>query len=139
MIPGIDSFRNVLVNKAELVITQLLDPQKSDSVLAAPAQIVCVTADSAGTDIAIPDNFDFFPSFGGGKITKVTLNRETYVEYHFSIATQLQEIIDGATEDRGLFLIAYRRGETADRLMAAGSDRVDNLKMKLILIYTPIP
>jgi hypothetical protein len=138
IIPALSSLSNVLINKAELIITQQVDPNETDSVFAPPAQIVCVTLDTAGKDVAIPDNFDAFPVFGGGKVTKVTLDRQTYAEYHFSIADQLQQIIDGKQEDRGLFLIPYKRGETADRLVAGGNLRVDNLKMKLHLIYTPI-
>ena len=137
-IPALPALSNVLVNKAELVITQELDPLKTDSIFTAPSQIVCVTQDTSGKDVTIPDNFNLFPFFGGARITKVTLDRHTYVEYHFSIADQVQQIIDGKITDRGLFLIPYRRGETADRLMAGGALRVDNLRMKLNLIYTPI-
>jgi hypothetical protein len=138
-IPSLPSLHNILINKAELVITQVLDPLRTDSILTPPSQIVCVTQDTSGKDIALPDNLNLiFPVFGGGKITKVTLDRRVYAEYHFSIADQVQQIIDGKTTDRGLFLIAYRRGEMADRLMAGGSMRMDNFKMKLNLIYTPI-
>jgi len=138
MIPGLDSLKNVVINKAEIVMTQIIDPTRTDSIFTTPPQIVCVTADSSGKDVVIPDALQFFPSPGGGKISKVTLDRQTYAQYTFSVATQLQEIVDGTTPDRGLFLIIYRRGESADRIMAGGNNRNDNLKMKLNLIYTPI-
>ncbi len=138
IIPYLDSLKNVLINKAELVITQVNDPNKTDSVFTPPSQLVCVTQDTSGKDISIPDNFNLFPSFGGTKVTKVTLDRLVYVEYHFNVSDQLQQIIDGEKDDLGLFLIAYRRGEVADRLSVGGNLRVDNLKMKLNLIYTPI-
>lgn len=138
-IPFLQNLDNVLINKAELVITQELDPLRTDSILTPPVQLVCVTQDTSGKDIALPDNLNLiFPVFGGGKITKVTLDRRVYVEYRFSIADQIQQVIDGKTTDRGLFLIPFRRGETADRIKAGGSMRDDNLKMKFNLIYTPI-
>jgi hypothetical protein len=138
MIPGLDTLKNVVINKAEIVMTQIIDPERTDSIFSTPPQIVCVTADSTGKDLVIPDALQFFPSPGGGKITKVTLDRQTYAQYTFSVATQLQEIVNGTTTDRGLFLIIYRRGETPDRIMAGGNNRSDNLKMKLNLVYTPI-
>lgn len=137
-IPAIDSLKDVVINKAEIVLTQKIDPSKTDSIFKTPPQIVCVTADSSGKDITIPDNLQFFPNPGGVKISKVTLGRESYAQYRFSVATQLQQIVSGITEDRGLFLIIYKRSESADRIMAGGNNRTDNLKMKLDLVYTPI-
>jgi hypothetical protein len=138
LIPSISTLKNVMINKAELVIYQVNDESRTDSIFTAPTQIVCVTADSTGKDISIPDNLDNFPEFGGVQIRKVTLDRKSYVEYHFSVASQIQEIVNGTTEDRGLFLIMYRRGESPDRLMMGGSNRTDFRKMKFNLIYTPI-
>ncbi len=139
IIPALSSLKNVLINKAELIITEVNDPNKTDSVFVPPTQLVCVTLDTAGKDVAIPDNFVAFPSFGGGQNIKVTLARHPYSQYTFSIADQLQKIIDGTSEDMGLFLIPYKRGELANRLSAGGNLRVDNLKMQLNLIYTRIP
>jgi hypothetical protein len=138
MIPALDSLKNVVINKAEIVMTQLIDPEKTDSIFSSPPQIVCVTADSTGKDMTIPDNLQFFPNPGGVRISKVTLDRQTYAQYKFSVATQVQNIVNGTTVDRGLFLIIYRRGEAADRIMAGGHNRNDNLKMKLNLVYTPV-
>lgn len=138
MIPHLSTLGNVVINKAEIVLTQKIDPGKSDSIFTTPPQIVCVTADSSGRDEAIPDASQIYPAPGGVKISKVTLGRETYAQYRFSVATQLQEIVSGQREDRGLFLIIFRRGESADRIMAGGNNRSDNLQMKLNLIYTRI-
>ncbi len=138
LIPSISSLKNVVINKAEIIITQVNDDLRTDSIFTAPLQIVCVTSDSSGKDISIPDNLETFPEFGGASVKKVTIDRKTYVEYHFSIANQIQQIVDGDTEDRGLFLIMYRRGELPDRLMMGGSNRSDFRKMKFNLIYTPI-
>jgi hypothetical protein len=137
-IPALDSLKDVVINKAEITLTQKIDPTKTDSIFKTPPQIVCVTADSTGRDLGIPDNQQFFPNPGGVKVSKVTLGRESYAQYTFSVATQLQEIVSGITEDRGLFLIIFKRAESADRIMAGGANRNDNLKMKLDLIYTPI-
>ncbi|MFI5134749.1 MAG: DUF4270 domain-containing protein [Chitinophagales bacterium] len=137
-IPALSSLQNVLINKAEIVMTEQIDPAKTDSIFLSPARLVCATADSMGKDTLIPDALLTFPSAGGAKISKVTLDRQTYAQYTFSVASQVQKIVEGTTVDRGLYIIAYKRGETADRIKAMGNNRDDNLKMKLNLIYTPI-
>lgn len=136
-IPHLNQLSNVVINKAELVITSVLDDSRTDSIFAPPDQLVCVTLDSSGKDVALADVTGAL-DFGGTVIRKVTINRRSYVQYRFSIARQIQELVDGKQEDRGLFLIPFRRAEVANRLMAGGGNRSDLARMKLVLIYTPV-
>ncbi|MCS6916606.1 MAG: DUF4270 domain-containing protein [Chitinophagales bacterium] len=136
-IPYLSQLNGVVINKAELLITSLLDDQRTDSLFPPPDQLVCITLDSSGKDVALPD-FTGALQFGGTAIKKVTINRRSYVQYRFSIARQLQELVDGKRTDRGLFLIPFRRAEVANRLVAGGANRSDPARMQLILVYTPI-
>ncbi|MCS6990249.1 MAG: DUF4270 domain-containing protein [Chitinophagales bacterium] len=137
LIPSLSQLKQVVINKAELVITSVLDENRTDSIFTPPDQLVCITVDSSGKDISLPDVTGPL-QFGGTSIRKVTIDRRSYVQYRFSIAQQIQQLIDGKTPDRGLFLIPFRRAEVASRLVAGGGRRNDQARMKLILVYTPI-
>ncbi len=137
LIPYLKNLGPLVVNKAELVITSLIDPARTDSIFTPPDQLLVLTLDTAGKEAALPDANSLL-TFGGAAVRKVTLQRRPYVQYRFSLARQIQDLIDGKTEDRGLFLVPFRRGETVHRLVAGGANRNDAAQMKLVLIYTPI-
>ncbi|MBK9729783.1 MAG: DUF4270 family protein [Chitinophagaceae bacterium] len=140
-IPNLLNLHDVIINKAELIISQRLDPNRADSVFTPPLQILIVTLDSAGKIKSIPDNDDVnqvFPAYGGNKVSYGILPGDTVAQYKFSISQQVQLLIDGNITDYGLFLINNSAQETADRLMAGGGNRNDVYKAKLNLVYTPI-
>lgn len=137
-IPYLQNLQNVIINKAELVIYQRLDPNRADSVFTPPAQILIVTKDSTGKYVAIPDESLSFPTYGGNKTTTGILPGDTVAQYKFNIAVQVQHLIDDKITDYGLFLIPYKAYETADRLMAGGSEREDAWKIKFNLLYSPV-
>lgn len=140
-IPNLLNLHDVIINKAELVISQRLDPNLADSVFTPPVQLLIVTLDSAGKIKAIPDNDDInnaFPSYGGNRLSVGILPGDTVAQYKFSISQQVQLLIDGNITDYGLFLINNSAQETADRLMAGGGNRTDVYKIKLNIIYSPI-
>lgn len=140
-IPDLLNLHDVIINKAELVISQRLDPNRADSVFTPPLQLLIVTLDSAGKIKAIPDNDDVnhaFPSYGGNRVSYGILPGDTVAQYKFSISQQVQLLIDGKITDYGLFLINNSAQETADRLMAGGGNRNDVYKTMLNIIYTPI-
>ena len=140
-IPNLLNLKNVLINKAELVISQRLDNNRADSIFTPPVQLLIVTLDSAGKVKSIPDNDDFneaFPSYGGNRLEYGILPGDTVAQYKFSISQQIQLLIDGNVTDYGLFLINNSAQETADRLMAGGGNRPDAYQVKLNIIYTPL-
>ncbi|MBP9883015.1 MAG: DUF4270 domain-containing protein [Chitinophagales bacterium] len=140
-IPNLLNLKNVIINKAELVISQRLDANRADSIFTPPVQLLIVTLDSAGKVKSIPDNDDFneaFPSYGGNRLQYGILPGDTVAQYKFNISQQVQLLIDGNITDYGLFLINNSAQETADRLMAGGGNRSDAYQVKLNIIYTPI-
>jgi len=137
-IPNIHNLKNVLINKAELVVTQVADAAGSDTIFKPPIQLVAVESDFLGKDIILPDALFGFPAFGGSQHTVTNSAGQEVAQYKFSIARQLQQIIDEESDDYGLSVILYRRGDLANRLMAEGANRADDTRLKLNIIYTPI-
>ena len=140
-IPNLLNLHNVVINKAELVISQRKDPNRADTVYTPPGQIQVVTMDSAGKYVALPDaddNTHPFPSYGGNRVYISIQPGDTVAQYKLNLSQQVQLLIDGKITDYGLFLIPYLGAETADRLMAGGSKRDDAWKLKLNLIYSEI-
>lgn len=140
-IPNLLNLQHVIINKAELVISQRFDEERTDSVFTPPVQLLVVTLDSAGKIKSIADNDDVneaFPRYGGNKVQFGILPGDTVAQYTFNISQQVQLLIDGNITDYGLFLINNSAQETADRLRAGGGNRNDVYKIKLNIIYTPI-
>ncbi|MBA3647506.1 MAG: DUF4270 domain-containing protein [Chitinophagales bacterium] len=135
-IPALNTLKNVLINKAEIIITQAPDPQNSDTAYTTPTILYLAASDSLGRNISLPDQLLVFPSPGGQRTFVTNSSGATVAQYHFSIAKQLQLIIDQKKTDYGLFIIPYSPGENAARLRAGGSNRNDDMKMRLDLIYT---
>jgi hypothetical protein len=140
-IPGLPNLHDVIINKAELQITQRPDPNGADTVFTPPVQILVVTKDSTGKYVVLPDENDNshpFPAYGGNKKLVEIAPGDTVAQYKVNISQQVQLLIDGKITDYGLFLIPFSGQETADRLMAGGNDRQDAWKLKLNLIYSEI-
>ncbi len=137
-IPNLYSLDDVIINKAELVMTQRLDPNRADSVFKPPTLILAVTKDSAGKYAVLPDELVPFPLYGGTSSKFEIQPGDTVNQYKFNISIQVQQLLDQKITDYGLFIIPYKSNETADRLMAGGSLRDDAWKMKLNLIYSSI-
>ena len=51
----------------------------------------------------------------------------------------MQDLVSGSVTDYGLFLLTYPSPEIADRIILAGGNRSDDLRMKINLIYTKLP
>jgi len=137
-IPNLHNLQDVIINKAELVVTQRLDANRADSVYNPPSLILAVTRDSAGKYVALPDQLVSFPIYGGTSTQVEIQPGDTVAQYKFNISIQVQQLLDQKISDYGLFIIPYNSKETADRLMAGGSLRDDAWKMKFNLIYSPI-
>jgi hypothetical protein len=139
-IPHIKTLENVIINKAELVIRQLVDDSGIDSIYLVPQQLVCAKVDTNFSDAVLLDQLDGdpFPEFGGNLLTYITAAGEEVAEYKFSISHHVQNVLNGSQSEFGYYLILFRRGETAGRIKAGGSLRSDEFQMKLNLIYTPL-
>ncbi len=137
-VPNFKNLGNILVNKAELEITVPAWKIDSDSTFTCPSRMLCLLADSIGKNAIIPDQISTNLIYGGFKETKY-LNGQKVYKYKFSITEHMQNLVSGSITDYGLFLLTYPSPEIADRIILAGGNRSDDLRMKINLIYTKIP
>lgn len=142
LLPHIHNLGFVIINKAELIITELATFADADSaVYAAPARILVIGADSNGKNTSIVDQTfgaTGLPVYGGDHFTIVE-NGQAYTRYKLSIAGYLQQLINNQTGNFGLFLVNASGNSTADRIIIGGGNRNDAYRIKLNLIYTKIP
>ncbi len=141
-LPHIQNLGRILVNKAEIEITRSIPKTDDDTLYNEPSQMLLIAADSLGKNALIPDqllNLSGQPFYGGQKTTFTDTNGNTYVRYKFSIAAQLQLIIDQKKTDYGFYLLTFPSNQLADRVVIGGGNRNgDNYQMKLNLAYTKI-
>ncbi len=137
-IPNLKNLGSILVNKAELEITVPAWKIDPDSVFQCPARMLCLLADSAGKNLVIPDQISANLIYGGFKETTY-INGQKIYKYKFSITEHMQDLVNGSVVDYGLFLLTYPSPEIADRIILAGGNRTDELRMKINLIYTKLP
>lgn len=105
--------RRVVINRAELVITNLVPNQKGFYV---PLRLTIAKNSSTGTyqfipDDAITEGEDYF----GG-----VFNQSTN-EYRFRITRYIQQLINSTTDDYGLTLFISGRAVVGNRLIFAGN------------------
>lgn len=141
-LPTLQNIGRVLVNKAEIEITRAVNKFADDSLFAVPEQMICIAADSNGNNAFIPDqllSLSGQPEYGGKKVTITDALGNTYVRYRFSIAAQLQLIIDQKKTDYGFYLLSFPSNQLANRIILGGGNRSgDNYQMKLNLAYTKL-
>lgn len=128
-IPYLQNLGNILINKAELIITE----PTPNAAFTSPLQILCARTDDSSKNLVTADQFYGAVEsgyFDGKKITKADGTNE----YRFNLALHFQTIVNNPTLNYGLFLIASSQ-QSADRLMMAGNTH-SQYKMELNLVYT---
>ncbi len=142
-VPFLQSLGRILVNKAEVEVTQIFDPVTDDSVFHVPVRMILLGSDSLGRNTLIPDLYTTaLLKYGSNKFSFVNDKGQTAVKYSFSIADQLQLVVNklqNGEKDYGLFLVNYQSTELADRIVLGGGNRKDAAQMKLKLTYTKLP
>jgi len=142
-IPFLESLGKILVNKAEVEVIQAFNPVTDDSVFHVPERMILLGSDSTGKNMLIPDLYTTaLLRYGSYKSSLVNEKGQTVVKYSFSIADQLQLVVNklqNGEKDYGLFLVNYQSTELADRIILGGGNRRDAAQMKLKLTYTKLP
>lgn len=140
--PFLKSLGKILINKAEVEVTQVFDPVTDDSVFHTPARMILLGSNASGKNTLIPDlATNAFLKYGGYPSSFVNENGQTVVKYSFSIADQLQLVmskLQNGDDDYGFFLVTYQSTELADRIVLGGANRNDKARMKLKLTYTKL-
>lgn len=104
--------RRVVINRAELVITNLIPNMKGFYV---PAQITMAANSSTGTYLFLPDDAITEGSDYFGGIYNSSTN-----EYRFRITRYIQHLINSTDEDYGLTMFISGRAIYGNRLIFAG-------------------
>lgn len=135
-VPHIRSLGNVLINKAELVLTVLPSTLGNDTLFAPPSLLTVQMSDEDGNfNGATPDQV--FPStiFGGTKIEETdTVTGEKLIRYKFSLSRYYQEVVSEIREDNGIFILPDRRYQIPNRFVAGGTEH-SKYAIKLNLVY----
>jgi|GEM_PF-2708885 len=130
-LPYIDSFKDLIINKAELTVDVLnLD---GNDIYDEIDQIIISSVNSDGTYTTIQDFFFPLEAFGGVPITDVNGN----TSYTFNITAAIQRMRDGGYDTNKLALTTFGRGRIASRVMLAGPKHSSN-PMKMRIIYTEL-
>lgn len=131
-IPGLKDLGKILVNKAELVLTQI---NNDTTYFNSPEQMLCVQSDSTDKNAFTEDQiYQIVKStYYGGK--KSYDSNE--IKYKFNLAFHIQKIADNPTEDYGLYLLTFPSSEIADRVILGGGNHSQH-QLKLNLTYTKI-
>lgn len=138
-VPHIRNLGNILINKAELVVTVLPATLGNDTLFPPPALLTVLMSDEDGNfKGATPDQV--FPSaiFGGTKIEETdTVSGEKLIRYKFSLSRYYQEVVSEIREDHGIFILPDKRYQTPNRLVAGGTGH-SKYAIKLNLVYDVI-
>jgi len=138
-VPYLHNLGNVLINKAEVEITQRV---VGNETYDPPTNMFVIAADSNGRNSVLTDQLFStgvgLPAYGGTAVSE-TVNGVTYKRYRISIAAQLQLILNNKITDYGLFLVNGSSNSKAERVVVGGGNSVGSYQMKLNLAYTKIP
>ncbi len=132
-IPYIDSLgKNVAINKAELVFTDIGDT----SVFAAPTQLVFTETLANGTEDLVSDLYLNSTFAGGNRKTETDGSGNTNWVYKLNVPRYLQKVISSG-QQYGLNLLPFPTARQANRVVLGGSTHGQN-PLKLRLTYTKI-
>jgi len=134
-VPHIRNLGNILINKAELVLTVI----PGDSTFAAPEKLTALKSDEDGKFNGVT-NDQVSPSsaiFGGAKTTTTDTTGQKLTQYKFNLSRYYQEVILEERQDYGIFILPDKRYQIPNRLVAGGSNH-SKYSVKLNLIYDVI-
>ncbi|WP_346320657.1 DUF4270 domain-containing protein [Chitinophaga sp. YIM B06452] len=144
-LPEIENIPKAVINKAELVITEINSGSAGrDDLFSEPDRLFLmryITHDSLGfiIDYGNPSQPDL-TYFGGNKTVISDLGPFKVVQYKFNIARHLQFILDKKLENSVLKLEALSSRYPIDmrRLKAGGGNATPPANVKLRIIYTQL-
>ncbi len=144
-IPGLENFPKSVINKAELVVTEMSSGLPGgDNVFTEPDRLFMwryVTHDSLGyiIDYGNPANPDL-AFFGGNKTVISDFGGIQVVQYRFNIARHMQFIVDKKLDNTVFKLEAISSRHNIDmrRVKTGGGNITPPANIKLRIIYTQL-
>jgi hypothetical protein len=132
MIPDLDSLpKNILVNKAELVISQT----DADTTYPAPLLLDLYRIDDAGDAQKLED--DGLTHFGGVKVLE-SVNGVSVNRYRFNIKKYFQKLINGTYANNGFYVQVLGANSNSERVVLANSSTDEKYKITLVVTYTKL-
>lgn len=135
--PYLDSLQNILVNKAELVLTVTESPSGGIDVFPPPSEMTVNRIDSNMQNTFISDQFESSDYFGGTIFSGTNSLGKSVNRYKFNIARYFQRVINGKIDNNGIFLLTFPSNGIGDRVIIGGAKRPAN-NIKLTLTFTKI-
>lgn len=139
LIPNLENFPNAVINKAELVITQITVGQSDmNNIFTEPAKLDLrqYVGINDSTKVVIDKAAGGDTYFGGTKQIITNFGGVQVAQYSFNVGRYLQMLIKKQEPNAGFRLFAARTGYAdVDRLKAGGS-KMSQYNIKLRIIYT---
>jgi hypothetical protein len=140
-IPGLENFPNSVINKAELVVTEISTAGNEDAIFSEPDFLFLQQYDSISgettrpvIDYGNPQNPNQ-PYFGGDK-TEVTVGGVKVAQYRFNIARYMQFLLRKQEQNTGFKLEALSPKNIDVHRVKAGGGKHSQYGIKLRIIYT---
>lgn len=137
-IPHIQSFDNIIVNKAELIVS--VANNQDDELYSLPEQLVLLRKTDDGTLVFIEDaavsltrTSGFRALFGGQPET----DDNSVTTYRMNLSGYLQDIIDGRFTDNDFYITTYPKPDTPSRVILGGAKH-SQYPIRLELTYTKL-
>ncbi len=124
---NLNNFGNIVINRAELIINTIPENLSSENTYPAINKTFITGFVSDTSSILIPDY-----------ITQTSYSGELYEDgtYKFDITAYVQNILSGATENKGIKLFpAFDNSDVARSIITTGKN---SRPMKLVITYTKI-
>ncbi|MEI3801211.1 hypothetical protein SAMN05660461_0061 [Chitinophaga ginsengisegetis] len=138
-IPGLENFPNVLINKAELVITQITSgPSDMNNIFIEPGSL-SLRQYTNGDTTKIPA--DYYTGggaayFGGTRQVITNFGGVQVVQYTFNLANTMQRFIRKLDPNKGFKLEGYSPLYMDLNRVKVGGSNLSQYNIKLRIIYT---
>lgn len=134
-ISNLDSLpKNIAINKAEIILSQVAPVASADTFLA-PLVLNLFRIDDAGQAQRFED--DGTAGFGG-VLTAETVNGVSINRYRFNIKRYFQKLIQGIYPNKGFYLEALAANTNSERVVIANSSTDKNYQITLVITYTKL-
>lgn len=142
--PYLQNFPNALINKAELILTEVSTPGGSDNIYQEPDRLFLQEYDNNGSLKNLPDiilnssgqisNLDYF---GGKRNFIANFAGVQVAEYRFNIANYVQRVLKNQETSNRLKLTIFPFRRAYGRVKLGGGNHT-MYKIKLRVIYTKL-
>lgn len=132
MIPDLDSLpKNILINKAELIVSQT----DADTTYPSPLLLDLFRIDDAGNAQKLED--DGLTHFGGVKVLE-SVNGVSVNRYRFNVKKYFQKLINGTYANNGFYVQVLGANSNSERVVLANSPTDEKYRITLVVTYTKL-